>query len=363
MPTSIDIEQFLVLSREHPILDVRTPAEFEKGNIPGAHNLPLFTNEERAIVGTIYKQQGRQPAILKGLELVGPKMKELVLKVENIITEGTTLISSSLPERAGLSTEPKAKVGIRSVLVHCWRGGMRSGSVAWLLELYGYKVYTLKGGYKFFRRYVLASFDEKRNYIILGGRTGSGKTLVLKKLAEQLGQVVDLEKLAHHKGSSFGSIGEEKQPTQEQFENCLAVELNRLDPLKHIWLEDESRLIGKKVIPAGMWEQMRAAKVAYIDIPFNVRADYLTKEYGQFTKQELSEAIARITKRLGGLQAKQALEALEANDLKTACEICLAYYDKSYDHGLQQREAATVKKYIFETLDADLIASEIRQTK
>lgn len=339
MPTSIDIEQFLVLSREHPILDVRTPAEFEKGNIPGAHNLPLFTNEERAIVGTIYKQQGRQPAILKGLELVGPKMKELI--------ESTRAISAVN----------------RTILMHCWRGGMRSGSVAWLLELYGYKVYTLKGGYKFFRRYVLASFDEKRNYIILGGRTGSGKTLVLKKLAEQSGQVVDLEKLAHHKGSSFGSIGEEKQPTQEQFENCLAVELNRLDPLKHIWLEDESRLIGKKVIPAGMWEQMRAAKVAYIDIPFNVRADYLTKEYGQFTKQELSEAIARITKRLGGLQAKQALEALEANDLKTACEICLAYYDKSYDHGLQQREAATVKKYIFETLDADLIASEIRQAK
>lgn len=339
MPTSIDIEQFLVLSREHPILDVRTPAEFEKGNIPGAHNLPLFTNEERAIVGTIYKQQGRQPAILKGLELVGPKMKELI--------ESTHAISAVN----------------RTILVHCWRGGMRSSSVAWLLELYGYKVYTLKGGYKFFRRYVLASFDEKRNYIILGGRTGSGKTLVLKKLAEQSGQVVDLEKLAHHKGSSFGSIGEEKQPTQEQFENCLAVELNRLDPLKHIWLEDESRLIGKKVIPAGMWEQMRAAKVAYIDIPFNVRADYLTKEYGQFTKQELSEAIARITKRLGGLQAKQALEALEANDLKTACEICLTYYDKSYDHGLQQRETETVKKYIFENIDADLIASEIKQAK
>lgn len=339
MPTSIDIEQFLILSRERPILDVRTPAEFEKGNIPGAHNLPLFTNEERAIVGTIYKQQGRQPAILKGLELVGPKMKELI--------ESTQAIS---PVN-------------RTVLMHCWRGGMRSSSVAWLLELYGYKVYTLKGGYKFFRRYVLESINEKRNYIILGGRTGSGKTLILKKLAQQSEQVVDLEKLAHHKGSSFGSIGEVKQPTQEQFENYLAVELKRLDPLKHIWLEDESRLIGKKVIPAGMWEQMRAAKVAYIDIPFSVRADYLTKEYGQFTKQELSDAITRITKRLGGLQAKQALEALETNDLKAACEICLAYYDKTYDHGLQKREMATVKKYIFENLDADHIASEIKQAK
>ncbi|MBI2270305.1 MAG: tRNA 2-selenouridine(34) synthase MnmH [Bacteroidetes bacterium] len=360
MPTSIDIEQFLILSREYPILDVRTPAEFEKGNIPGAHNLPLFTNEERAIVGTIYKQQGRQPALLKGLELVGPKMKELVLKVETIINQDTTSIASSMEFVPTMEGE---RAGVRSILMHCWRGGMRSSSVAWLLELYGYKVYTLKGGYKFFRRYVLATLDGNRKYIILGGRTGSGKTLVLKKLAEQSEQVVDLEKLAHHKGSSFGSIGEEKQPTQEQFENCLAIELKRFDPLKHIWLEDESRLIGKKVIPAGMWEQMRAAKVAYIDIPFNIRAEYLTKEYGQFTKKELAEAITRITKRLGGLQAKQALEALEANDLKTTCEICLAYYDKTYDHGLQQRETATVKKYIFEKIDADFIASEIKQVK
>lgn len=339
MPTSINIEQFLELSREHPILDVRTPAEFEKGNIPGAYNLPLFTNEERAIVGTIYKQQGRQPAILKGLELVGPKMKGLV--------EGTQAVSADN----------------KTILMHCWRGGMRSSSVAWLLELYGYKVYTLKGGYKFFRRYVLSACDEKRNYIILGGRTGSGKTLVLKKLSELGEQVIDLEKLAHHKGSSFGSIGEEKPPTQEQFENCLALELKRFDPVKHIWLEDESRLIGKKVIPGAMWEQMRAAQVVYIDIPFNERAFYLTKEYGKFTKDELRDAITRITKRLGGMQTKQALEALEANDLKTTCEICLAYYDKSYDHGLDQREAGTVKKHTFEKLDIDMIASEIRKIK
>jgi tRNA 2-selenouridine synthase len=327
---------------------VRTPAELEKGNIPDAYNLPLFSNEERVIVGTIYKQQGKEAAIQKGLELVRPKLNDLVNHTQKILKEHPISFPSPLRGKSE-----------RGLLMHCWRGGMRSSSVAWLLELYGYKVYTLKGGYKFFRRYILSAFDEQRNFIILGGRTGSGKTLVLQKLAEQREQVIDLEKLAHHKGSSFGSIGEEPAPTQEQFENRLALELKKLDPSKATWMEDESRLIGKEVIPTALWEQMRSTKVIYIDLPFNERAAYLTKEYGKFSKEDLRGAIQRITRRLGGMQTAQALEALENNDLQAACEICLVYYDKSYDHGLSQREVDTVKKYTFEKLDADLIASKI----
>ncbi len=316
-------------------MDVRTPAEFAKGNIPTAKNLPLFANEERVIVGTIYKQQGKESAILKGLEIVGPKMKGLIEGVQQLSNNNKT------------------------ILMHCWRGGMRSGSVAWLLELYGYKVYTLKGGYKAFRKFVLSTFNEQRNYLVLGGRTGSGKTFILKKLADYQEQIIDLENLAHHKGSAFGSICEAQQPTQEQFENKLAVQLYQLDSHKKIWIEDESRLVGCNIIPRGIWEQMRAAKVAYIDIPFAERANYLIQEYGAFDIESLEKAVTRIAKRLGGQQTKQALEALQTKDIKTACEICLVYYDKSYDHGLSQREADTIKKYTFKKLDVDYMTTEL----
>jgi len=335
MPTPLNIDQFLNLSKGHPVIDVRTAAEFSRGHIPSAFNLSLFDNEERAIVGTIYKQQGRQQAILKGLELVGPKMSKLVESAIEISNTDNTLF------------------------VHCWRGGMRSGSVSWLLEMYGFKVYTLKGGYKFFRRSVLNIIDEQRNYIILGGRTGSGKTEVLAKLREKGEQIIDLEKLAAHKGSSFGILGETVNHTQEHFENLLAMELRSLDPLKRIWLEDEGRTIGKKVLPLKLWEQMRAANVLFVELPKNERINYLIKEYGKFEKADLVEAVTRISRRLGSEQTKLALLALQENDLKTTCEICLAYYDKSYDHGLNQREPNTIKKIAFGKLDPDKISDSL----
>lgn len=331
MPVIVNIGEFLELAKQHPILDVRTPAEFEAGHIPGACNLPLFSNEERAVVGTLYKREGRQPAILKGLELVGPKMKELV--------------------------KDAGKIGRGGIfLMHCWRGGMRSGSVAWLLEMYGYKVYTLRGGYKAWRRFALGKFNEPRKIMILGGRTGAGKTLVLHALEKKGEQVLDLEKIANHKGSSFGALGEQKQPSQEQFENEIAFRLLYLDREKPLWIEDESRTVGSKVIPVGLWIQMRSAKVMYVDLPFAERAGYLTESYGKHDKEELKIAIGRISKRLGGFQAKEAVEAIDNNDLRKACEISLAYYDKAYDHGLAQRDASTIQRVSFDKLDAEYIA-------
>lgn len=350
MSFSINITQFLEKSVQIPIIDVRTPAEFEKGNIPGAFNLPLFSNEERIIVGTLYKQQGRDSAIRKGLDLVRPKLNDLINHSQAILEKRFN------PHPTPSSCYPESN---RSLLVHCWRGGMRSGSVAWLLELYGYKVYTLKGGYKFFRQHVLASFNKPYKLIVLGGRTGSAKTLILQQLADLGEQIIDLEKLAHHKGSSFGAIGEQTQPTQEQFENNLASTLQQLNATKPIWVEDESRLIGKKVIPSGLWEQMRSAQVIYIDVPFQKRATYLTQEYGAFNKDELADSIKRITKRLGGEQTKLALEALENNDLKKACEICLIYYDQTYDYGLSKRVSSTIKKFTFENTTIEQMASVI----
>jgi tRNA 2-selenouridine synthase len=337
LPTALDIQKFIEQSfLTNSIIDVRTPKEFEQGHIPGAVNIPLFSNEERVIVGTLYKQQGKQPAILKGLEFVGPKMADIVAKAQLIAKDNT-------------------------IYIHCWRGGMRSGSVAWLLELYGIKVFTLKGGYKSFRNFALNSFDKTFNLRVLGGRTGSGKTDILNKLIELGEQVVDLEKIASHKGSAFGALGEKSQPSQEQFENELACFIRTVDKTKPLWLEDESRLIGNKVIPEKLWEQMREAKTICIDVAFEERVDYLTKEYGKFTAEQLKESITKITKRLGHLQAKNALIALDENDLKTTCRICLAYYDKSYNHGIEQREKLSVTHIEFDKLDIDLIARELQK--
>jgi tRNA 2-selenouridine synthase len=201
VPVSLHPDQFLQQAlalaksgKPLPMLDVRSPGEFARGHIPGAQNIPLFDNEGRAEVGTIYKQKGKQPAILRGLELVGPNM-------------------ATMAERGRLTAIDN------TVFVHCWRGGMRSGSVAWLLESYGVKVFTLKGGYKAFRRYMQQQFEAPKNLLVLGGRTGSQKTTWLHALQGDGEQVIDLEGLACHKGSSFGMLGEHPQPTQEQFEN------------------------------------------------------------------------------------------------------------------------------------------------
>lgn len=336
MATPVSIEKFLELGKQFPVIDVRTPAEFEQGHIPGAHNVPLFSNDDRVVVGTLYKQQGREPAILKGLELVGPRLKGIVESVNALAKEKT-------------------------VLTHCWRGGMRSGSVAWLLETYGYKVYTLQKGYKGFRNLVLSSFTAPLKLTVLGGRTGSGKTLVLQELARQGEQVIDLEKLAHHKGSSYGSLGEKKQPSQEHFENKLAVELMALDHTRNTWLEDESRKIGTNLLPAGLWEQLCAAPLVCIDLSTEARLGYLVAEYGKYSKEELKAATLRIGKKLGGQHVKRAVEAIDQGDLRTAAEISLVYYDKTYDFGIAKREKENVKRFAFETLDASRIAATLRK--
>jgi len=335
LPTSININEFLTLSETHPVLDVRTPAEFKQGHIIGAINLPLFTNEERVIVGTLYKQEGKQVAVLKGLEIVGPKLKEYVEAAIKINKSGT-------------------------FLVHCWRGGMRSSSMAWFLETYGFKCITLKGGYKSYRRNTLENFSVKNNFVILGGKTGSGKTIILTELQKQGEQIIDLEKLAHHKGSSFGSLGEEEQSSQEQFENELAHYLSKIDPEKKCWVENESRKIGKNILPLGLWDQMKNAKVISIDLPKEERLNYLVKEYGQFSEEELCDAITRIGKRLGGQHVKAAIEAIMQKDHKTAFEICLVYYDKTYHFGEEQREKEKVIHFEFEKLDVELIAKTIK---
>lgn len=317
----IPVEQFVQLSQIHTTIDVRSNAEYTHAHIPGAYSIPLFNDEERAIVGTIYKQQSREDAIKKGLDLFGPKMKEMLLVAEALIKEKN-------PED-------------RTVLVHCWRGGMRSAAVAWLLDLYGFKVYTLVGGYKAFRNWVINEFCKKHPFQILGGNTGSGKTIVLHALQSMNEAVVDLEGLAGHKGSAFGNIGLPKQPSQEMFENKLAIAI-RIEqekyPNKKIWLEDESQRIGTVNIPQSLWTHMRTCEIIFLDIPFASRLNYLVETYGILDWIALRDAILRIQKRLGGLETKTAIAALEEKNLHGCFEVLLKYYDKQYRKGLQNRE-------------------------
>lgn len=335
----VNIEVFLSLAKQHPVLDVRSPAEYQHAHIPGAYNLPLFSDEERAAVGTTYKQVSREEAIKRGLDFFAPKMKKIIEQAEEL-----TGIHNN-------KSGPHQNVhpGAHTLLLYCWRGGMRSAAVAWLLDVYGFKILTLAGGYKKFRNLVLDTFKIPFRLKILGGYTGSGKTEVLNELEKNNEKIIDLEKIASHKGSAFGNIGMPPQPSQEMFENILALQLRRVAKINHdgcstivsptpIWLEDESQRIGHLNIPTDFWHQMRRAPVYFLDIPFEDRLHHLVEEYGQLDKNRMIDAIGRITNRLGGLEAKKAIQYLQENNTRECFRILLNYYDKWYQKGLHNRE-------------------------
>lgn len=327
------------------MLDVRSPGEYNHAHMPGAVSLPLFTNEERAIVGTAYKQQSREQAIKEGLVFFGPKMRPMVEEVERILdcspdSYRGQIADSEKPGGEGQSTiANRLPIAIGTeIFIYCWRGGMRSGAVAWLLDLYGFKVNVLNGGYKAYRNHVLQTLAAPWKLKILGGYTGSGKTELLQELARRGEAVVDLEGIANHKGSAFGNIGMPPQPTQEAFENALALELEKWGTERTIWMEDESQRIGLVNIPAPLWETMRVSPVVFLDIPFEERLRHIVEEYGVLDRQRLADAITRISKRLGGLETKIALESLEYGNVEACFSVLLKYYDKRYGKGLLNRE-------------------------
>jgi tRNA 2-selenouridine synthase len=303
------------LSQAGPVVDVRSPQEFAQGHIPGAHNLPLFSDEERAQVGTCYKQAGRRAAVQLGLELVGPKLASLARSLSE-------LIDGEAPLR-----------------LHCWRGGMRSGSVAWLAATLDLPVVLLEGGYKAYRRWVLATFEQPWPLLVLGGRTGTGKTDLLLALQEQGAAVVDLEGLAHHRGSSFGGLGLPEQPSTEHYENRLAMALQALQGRRPIWLEAESAQVGRCRIPNGLWRQMGEAPAVEILRPLPERVEQLVAVYGSQGQAPLREATERIARRLGPQRTAAALEAIDRSDWAGACLQMLDYYDRCYDHELSRRES------------------------
>ena len=313
MADYIDIDKFLEYQDAGiPVVDVRSPAEYEHSHIPGAVSIPLFDNEQRAIIGTLYKQQGKIQAVQKGLDFVGPNLRGFTKQVLRL----------NAPE----------------IVVHCWRGGMRSSSMAMLFETLGLKCHLITGGYKSYRNYVLDYFTKEYKLIVLGGYTGSGKTDILNALEACGEQVLDLEGLANHRGSAFGAIGQHDQPSSEFFEHLVFEKLRKMDINRPIWLEDESANIGKVFVPRAIWENMLGSRFIFVNTSFDVRLDRILRDYASLDMEGLANSIKRIEKRLGFDKCKAAYEACIAGDFKTAATICLAYYDKLYAKGIEMKK-------------------------
>lgn len=332
----ITFDELRQMPEPAPIADVRAPAEYIQGHLPGAFPLPLFTDEERARVGTTYKQKGREAAVLLGFEITGPKWAGYIEQAMRIAPQ-------------------------KKIVLHCWRGGMRSAAMAWALDLYGFEVYLLLGGYKAFRHWVLRHWDKEYNLMVVGGMTGSGKTRILRQLGLLGEQVIDLEDLAQHQGSSYGSVNRLVQPTQEQFENDLATALARLDPEKKIWIEDESQNIGKRLIPKPLWAQLRNSPLLDVRVPLEQRVDALVGEYGSLDKDFLVECTERIHKRLGPEQTTHAIAAIREHRMAEFIRIVLVYYDKTYRKGLSCRDSDRIYPVILKTNEPALNARQLME--
>ena len=331
----LEIEKYLELVSERVVLDVRTPSEFQQGHIPGSKNYPLFSDVERAEIGTLYKQVSRDKAFHRGLELVGPRMAEMV-------------------EHA-VQLAPGKKV-----LVHCWRGGQRSESVAWLLNSAGFEVAVLDGGYKAYRRFVLAAYESvPLRFLVLGGPTGSGKTELLEEMHKLGAQIIDLEKLAHHKGSAFGSLGEENQPSSEHFENELNLQIRCLDPSRPVWIEHESRGIGRVFLPDPFWRYLMRSVLVLVDPGRDARLAHAMEIYGSFESVMLKSCFTRIRNRMGGQHVKAAVEAIDSGDIKTAASIALDYYDKTYAHHIEKYPHPVTHKLSIEGFSRQAAAEKL----
>ncbi|MGA2823369.1 MAG: tRNA 2-selenouridine(34) synthase MnmH [Bacteroidales bacterium] len=337
MINHITAVEFLDRARVIPIIDVRSEKEYLQGHIPEAINLPLFNNEERAVVGTLYKNSGREASVLKGLELASPKLVDFVKQLYKITDQ-------------------------KQLLIYCWRGGMRSENMAWLFQLADYEVFVMKGGYKAYRRFIRERLSQPANVIILGGLTGSGKTELLQLLEKMGEQILDLEKLACHKGSVFGGFGQPNQPTNEQFENDIFGAWGNIDPSKLVWIEDESRMIGNVSIPDPLFEQMSRAVMIEVKTSREQRIRRLVDEYSKVEKQNLQNAVLKISEKLGGTNTKTALTAINAGDFETVTGLVLSYYDKTYNHSVLRRENQEIRSVFIESDDPIKNATLILET-
>lgn len=309
MIKEINVEELKTLDK--PILiDVRSEGEFAEATIPGALNLPLLNNEERAKVGTTYTQTSKGLARELGLSMVSPKLPDLVKQVGELAKKGP-------------------------LVLFCWRGGMRSKSLATVAELMGIPIYRLQGGYKAYRNQVVEFFQEKLPFqvVVLRGNTGVGKTELLQRLRTEGYPAIDLEKLANNRGSVFGAMGLGNPPSQKKFEGLLYEELASLREFPYIIVECESKRIGRITLPACLHAAMQEGiQILHCDSLEN-RIQRLIKEYTSIPNaiQEIGVALDRLVKTLGHVKVKELRSLLENNCLEKFTERLLTeYYDKLY---------------------------------
>ena len=325
---------FIKESTRFPVIDVRSPGEYRQGHVPGAFNIPLFDDTERAVIGTLYVQSGRENAILNGLDFALPKTDWYIESLHQVCSPGV-------------------------VLLYCWRGGLRSALMAEVFSNAGYEVALLAGGYKAYRRFIRNALAMQARIVVLGGFTGSGKTELLRAIASKGEQVVDLEGLACHKGSVFGALGQPAQPTNEQFENNLYARWSGLDLSCVVWMEDESRMIGRVTMPDPVVEQISNGTLIRVELDGMIRINRLVKEYSGFEKKLLTDAINRISERLGGARTKEAITALDNNRFEEVAAIALSYYDKAYLFSMVHRKSKNVYDILISGEDLETDAKRI----
>jgi len=317
IPTDVNVQ----------FIDVRSPVEFSQGHIPGAVNIPLFADNERAEIGTIYKQVGKDQAFQLGEKIALPKVDFILAQIKDLLPA--------------------------NLIIYCWRGGKRSTEVCRLVNEAGTPVMRIHGGYKGYRKEIREVIESSRKLLILGGKTGSGKTAFLLGLQAKGMQVIDLEGLAHHKGSVFGHINEAPQPSTEQFENNLYEELRKMNPGEVLLLENESYVIGLVHLPPPLLLQMRAAPLLIIDVPMQARINRLVKEYTNTDRKELIDACHRIAKKLTQPKLQEVTALIENDDFESACTILLNYYDHYYNRGLNNRKNQEIYYLTLNGFDLD----------
>lgn len=312
----ISFEDFLK-EKNAILIDVRTPKEFELERIPNSVNIPVLLDEERVIVGTTYVQTSKEKAKKLGVEFISKRLPEIFEKIEELSKQYSKLVFM------------------------CARGGMRSSSISSLFESLGYKVAKLEGGYKAYREFVIKEIPEVNKnfkYIIVHGRTGVGKTKVLNKMIDLGVSVLDLEKLAAHKGSFFGALGEKLPQSQKRFDGEV-FEFLRNCKTKYIVVESESKRIGNLYIPESVYDSMTHGIHIFIDTSISNRLDILLEDYTHVPPEEIEECIMKVARYVSKEKISTYLNLLKDDDLKELARLLIVqYYDPLYEVSIGKHE-------------------------